>query len=225
KETDQALGASTLVQVSTGAPATLLSLASRLAQNARPFNLTVTNVPGPQFLLYLLEAPMVAQYPLVPLWEGHGTGIALFSYLGRVYWGFNGDWDVVPDIERFVECIDAAFAELLEAARTAGSPPAEKKASPKKRPPLGSTTKPKPRPPLGATPAKTPAAKKPAAKKPAAKKPAAKQPAAKSTTKKPAARKPAAKKPAAKKPAAKKPAARKPATKTSAGKKPAPKKA
>ena len=116
KETDQALGASTLVQLSVGAPATLVSLASRLATGARPFNMTVTNVPGPQFPLYLLEARMLSQYPLVPLWQSHGIGVALFSYDGRVHWGFNADWDVVPDVDRFVSAIEAAFQELLEAA-------------------------------------------------------------------------------------------------------------
>ena len=200
KKTDQALGASTLVQVSAGAPATLLSLASRLAAGARPFNMTVTNVPGPQFPLFLLESRMVASYPLVPLWESHGVGVALFSYDGSIGWGFNGDWDVMPDLDLFVDAVEAATLELLEAARGA-STPAPPKAAPKRRPPLGTPS------------AKKPAAKKPAAKKPAAKKPAAKKPAAK----KPAAKKPAAKKPAAKKPAAKKPAAKKPAAKKPAG--------
>jgi WS/DGAT/MGAT family acyltransferase len=140
KETDQALGASALVQLSAGAPATLVSLASRLAAGARPFNLTVTNVPGPQFPLYLLEAPLLAQYPLVPLWESHGIGIAMFSYDGKVFWGFNADWDVMPDVDRFVDSTDAAFQELLAAARRAMAEPPEPKrrGTPKPRPPLGS---------------------------------------------------------------------------------------
>ncbi|NIT98484.1 MAG: DUF1298 domain-containing protein, partial [Actinobacteria bacterium] len=95
KRTDQALGAATLVRLSAGAPLTLVSLASRLAAGARPFNMTVTNVPGPQFPLYLLGSRLLATYPLVPLWEGHGAGVALFSYAGTLYWGFNADWDVV----------------------------------------------------------------------------------------------------------------------------------
>ena len=56
KQTDQALGAATLVRMSSGAPSTLVSLASRLATGARPFNMTVTNVPGPQFPFFLLES-------------------------------------------------------------------------------------------------------------------------------------------------------------------------
>jgi WS/DGAT/MGAT family acyltransferase len=117
KKTNQALGAATLVQLSGGAPSTLLSLASRLATRARPFNMTVTNVPGPQFPLYLLGARMEAQYPLVPLWEGHGIGIALFSYNGSVFWGFNADYDIVPDLDLFIAAIEASFKVLVAATR------------------------------------------------------------------------------------------------------------
>jgi WS/DGAT/MGAT family acyltransferase len=217
KRTDQALGAASIVRMSSGAPSTLVSLASRLATGARPFNMTVTNVPGPQFPFYLLESRLLDQYPLVPLWNGHGVGIALFSYDGGVSWGFNADFDVMYDLEAFVAAIQASFEELLTLARggTAASATGARKpttaksrvSTPKKRPPLGATTKP--------SAAKTPAAKKPAAKKPAAakaaaaKKPAAKKPAA---AKAAAAKKSAAKTPAAKAATAKKPAAKKPAT-------------
>lgn len=115
KETDQALGALTLVSASSGAPHTLVSLGARLATGIRPFNMTVTNVPGPQFPMYMLEAQLISQYPVVPLWHGHGVGIALFSYNGDVAWGITADWDVLPDIEVFTACIQESFAELLEA--------------------------------------------------------------------------------------------------------------
>jgi diacylglycerol O-acyltransferase / wax synthase len=120
KETNQALGAATLVQISAGAPTTLVSLGVRLAANAtpfNPFNMTVTNVPGPQFPLYLYDAKLIDTYPLVPLWEGHGIGIALFSYDGFVDWGLNADWDLIPDIDEFAVSLTWAFDELLEAAR------------------------------------------------------------------------------------------------------------
>src|SRR5690606_18818030 len=85
RRTNQALGAATLVEISRGTPLTLLSLATRVAgRRLRPFNMTVTNVRGPQFPMYLLEARMVANYPMVPLWAQHGVGLAVFSYDGRV---------------------------------------------------------------------------------------------------------------------------------------------
>ncbi len=136
KDTNQALGAATLVRLSAGAPATLVSMASRLAAGVRPFNMTVTNVPGPQFPLYLLGSEMVASYPLVPLWQTHGVGVALFSYAGSVYWGFNADYDIVPDVDAFAIAVSEAFDELYEAAMAAGVDRSKPK-RPKKRPPLG----------------------------------------------------------------------------------------
>jgi WS/DGAT/MGAT family acyltransferase len=138
KATEQALGAETIVRLSTGAPMTLVSLATRLASNARPFNMTVTNVPGPQFPLYLLGARMLATYPLVPLWAGHGAGIAIFSYAGTLYWGFNADWDVVADLDDLIRAVADSYEELRSAAAAAPprrSPP--KKRGPRKRPPMG----------------------------------------------------------------------------------------
>ncbi len=147
KDTDQALGAATLVRVSAGAPATLVALGARLAANARPFNMTVTNVPGPQFPLYLLDARVEATYPLVPLWESHGIGLAMFSYDGTVSWGINADYGIMPDVDRFGAAILESFAELCDAAsnapeRTEDLPKPKKaakseKAEPKKRPPIG----------------------------------------------------------------------------------------
>ena len=139
KDTNQALGAATLVRLSAGAPATLVSMASRLVTGARPFNMTVTNVPGPQFPLYLLGSRMLESYALVPLWYGHGVGVALFSYAGQLYWGFNADFDIVPNVDAFAGSIDAAFQELYAAALSAAAPPPKRK--PRKRPPLGSNNK------------------------------------------------------------------------------------
>ncbi len=117
KKTNQALGAATLVQISAGAPSTLVSLGARLAANARPFNMTVTNVPGPQFPLYLYDAKLESTYPLVPLWESHGVGVALFSYSGSIDWGINGDYGLLDDIGEFATVLEEAFYDLLAAAR------------------------------------------------------------------------------------------------------------
>jgi len=127
KDTDQALGASTIVQLSSGTPATLLGMAARRATRIRPFNMTVTNVPGPQFPMYMLGSKLLVQYPAVPLWAGHGVGVALFSYNGEVAWGLNADRDVVPDVAEFSNAIRAAFGQLRkEAQRAAGDKPTKK---------------------------------------------------------------------------------------------------
>lgn len=116
KSTDQALGASTLVNMSSGAPGTLVSLGARLVGNRHVFGATVTNVPGPQVPLYLLDARLIHNYPLVPLWRNQAFGLALFSYAGELAWGVNGDWDLLEDIDEFVNCILASFDELKAAA-------------------------------------------------------------------------------------------------------------
>ncbi len=129
KDTNQALGASTIVQLSSGTPATLLGMAARRATRLRPFNMTVTNVPGPQFPMYVLGSKLLAQYPAVPLWAGHGIGVALFSYNGEVAWGLNADRDAVPDVEAFSATIRASFDQLRkDARRAAGVGKSKKKA-------------------------------------------------------------------------------------------------
>lgn len=139
KETDQALGASTLVAGATGAPAVLVSLGTRLASRARPFNMTVTNVPGPQFPLYLAGSPMLATYPLVPLWQSHGIGVAMFSLMGTINIGLNTDRDLIENPTRFAEAIEGSFKELLDAEPLPEQPddPEPRTPSVKKAPPMG----------------------------------------------------------------------------------------
>ena len=60
---------------------------------------------------------------MVPLFVNQGLGVALFSNHGRIYWGFNADWDVIPDLHDFVEATTRSFEELLEAARNTSPKP------------------------------------------------------------------------------------------------------
>jgi WS/DGAT/MGAT family acyltransferase len=99
----------------------LLTLGVRVASTLAPYNLIVTNVPGPQFPLYLLEARMLAGYPTVPLFEQQGLGVAVLSYDGQLCFGLNADWDVVPDVGDFAADLRNAFSELLRAAQDPGS--------------------------------------------------------------------------------------------------------
>jgi diacylglycerol O-acyltransferase len=85
----------------------------------RMFNLTITNVPGPQQRLYAFGAPLVEVLPLVPLFSGHTVGIAVVSYDGRVVFGLNADRVAVPDLEVLAGAIERSFTELLaERAQT-----------------------------------------------------------------------------------------------------------
>lgn len=99
----------------------LLAGILRMTTRGLAFNMTVTNVPGPQVPAYLLEAPMQAIYPVVPLFTHQGVGIALFSYHGRLFWGFHADWDLVPDLHDLVLAVQAEFETLRKLAREAAS--------------------------------------------------------------------------------------------------------
>jgi diacylglycerol O-acyltransferase len=120
KDSKQALGAEVLTQVMSWTPSTLLSLGSRMVMRRLPFNLVVTNVPGPQVPLYMLGARMLDNFGMVPLTDYLGLGIVLFSYAGKLCWGFTADWDLVPDLHDVVKATGAAFEELCAAA--AGAP-------------------------------------------------------------------------------------------------------
>ena len=123
KESKQAMGAEMLAAVSEWTSSTLLALAVQISTRSRPFNLVVTNVPGPQIPLYLLGARLRECYPMVNLLANQGLGVALFSYAGRLCWGFMADWDLVPDLHEFGRAIEASFAELRDAARAADGGP------------------------------------------------------------------------------------------------------
>ena len=87
-----------------------------LAAERLAWNVVVTNVPGPQLPIFLLEAPLLETYPVVPLFKLQGVGIALFSYNGGLFWGFNADWDALPDLHDLVEALRAEFDDLQRLA-------------------------------------------------------------------------------------------------------------
>jgi len=116
KQSKQALGAAVLGQFADYLVPGVLTLGVRLAARLHPYNLIVTNLPGPQEPLYLLNARLLAGYPQVPLFENQSLGIALISYCGKVCWGFNADWDELPDVQRFAHSVAIAFDELCDAA-------------------------------------------------------------------------------------------------------------
>ncbi len=117
KATNQALGVEMMMAIAEWTPTMLLSLGARAASG--PINMIVTNVPGPQFPLYMLGARLLELYPQVPLLENTGLGVAIFSYDGKLFWGFNADYELVPDLRTFVKSIDRSFQALARAAESA----------------------------------------------------------------------------------------------------------
>jgi WS/DGAT/MGAT family acyltransferase len=126
KSSKQAIGASLLTEATNFAPPTIAAQAARLQSRQRFFNLVVTNVPGPQFPLYLLGRELQDVFPMVPLAKNQGVCFALMSYNGRVNFGLTADYDTVPDLDLLADDVEASIAELAEAARSAeGGPVAE----------------------------------------------------------------------------------------------------
>src|SRR5215217_4084080 len=120
KGSKQALGAEVISGLQGFAPPTLLAQASRLNFSTRLFNLIVTNVPGPQFPLYLLGREMQEIVPIAFLPEHHALAVAIISYNGKVDFGLLADYDAMPDIDAFAAHLEESLAELLAAARSAG---------------------------------------------------------------------------------------------------------
>ena len=99
-----------------------LGVMVRISQaSQRAVNMIVTNVPGPRVPVYMLGARMLASYPLVPLMANEALNVALFSYGDGLFWGFNSDWDAVPDLHDFAESIPAGFEAIAKAATRVGS--------------------------------------------------------------------------------------------------------
>jgi len=115
KETEQASSGEMLTETVEWTTARLVPLGARLVNRAQP-NLIVTNVPGPPVPLFVLDAPVQAIYPHVPLFERQGLGVALFSYAGRLFWGLTGDWDLLADIDTVADDVRVCFQELLALA-------------------------------------------------------------------------------------------------------------
>jgi diacylglycerol O-acyltransferase len=117
KESKQALGAEVIAGVQNFAPPTILAQASRLNFSTRLFNLLVTNVPGPQFPLYVLGREILEAYPIAFLPENHALAIAIMSYNGQMNFGLLGDFDAVSDIETIGENIQQELLTLVSLAR------------------------------------------------------------------------------------------------------------
>jgi diacylglycerol O-acyltransferase / wax synthase len=116
KQSGQAVGAEILTELSGFAPPTIMAQAARLQARQRLFNLVITNVPGPQFPLYLLGRELESVYPMVPLAENTALGIAILSYNGQLNFGLVADYDALADVETLADELRSSIEELSVAA-------------------------------------------------------------------------------------------------------------
>lgn len=113
KSSGQAVGAEILTKVTDFAPTTIASQAARLQPAQRFFNLVVTNVPGPQFPLYVLGRKMESIFPMVPLARRQALCVGIMSYNGQVNFGLIGDYDAMADLDSFALDLEAATDEVI----------------------------------------------------------------------------------------------------------------
>ena len=123
KESQNAMSGEALVRLSGFAPPMLLALGARLATRfpQRSVQTVVTNVPGPQFPLYVGGRQMVLAYPYVPIYGSVRISLAIFSYVGRLSFGITADYDTGTDVEVLCRGIEEGVTELLGTASVIGS--------------------------------------------------------------------------------------------------------
>jgi diacylglycerol O-acyltransferase len=116
-ETGRALAADRIAGVAGFAPTTFHALGSRVAvDESAGVNLVITNVPGPQFPMFMAGAEMIETYPVPPLQKGFALAIGVTSYDGGVYYGITADRDLLPDVDVLGQCVKEALDELVDSA-------------------------------------------------------------------------------------------------------------
>jgi diacylglycerol O-acyltransferase / wax synthase len=122
----EAIGAATLADTSRFVPYSLATAAAglysglHLARYHRPpFNLVITNVPGPRVPLYLGTAKLLEGYGTAPVLDGLGLILVVTSYLDTLSISVTAAHEAAPDVTRLVDDIRASFAELRDAVAAA----------------------------------------------------------------------------------------------------------
>ena len=80
-------------------------------------SLIITNVPGPQYPLYLAGMPVKLAMAWVPQSGRIAVGVSIFSYNGEVWVGIATDQSLVPDPETLLAFFDAEYREMLARAQ------------------------------------------------------------------------------------------------------------
>ena len=116
KDTGRSVAANRLAGIAGFAPTTFHAIGSRVAavELRKGYQISVTNVPGPQAPLYAAGARMLASYPVPPLTPGHPLAIGVTSYDGGVYYGITADRDRIPDADVLAACVREALDELID---------------------------------------------------------------------------------------------------------------
>jgi len=138
KQSHEAEAGNALTQLAGAVPPAFMAQGTRLVSRLvsrvpqRTMNTVTTNVPGPQFPLYLAGRKMLEYIPFVPLGPGVRVGVAILSYNGQLQFAITGDYDTAPDIGVIADGIDTAIATLLRLARDHRAEPRRRRPSTRK---------------------------------------------------------------------------------------------
>ncbi len=130
KEIHGALPAGILTDLTQVAPPAVSAMAARLIASTKlanrvslPFNLVVSNVPGPPIPLYLAGALILDHYPVSAIVDGVGLNVTVMSTNGMLDFGFVSDRDLIPDLWTMADAVPSALHEL--AGAVSASAPAD----------------------------------------------------------------------------------------------------
>lgn len=129
KQSKQAVGANLIAEMTDFAPPTIVSQAARLQSRQRFFNLVVTNVPGPQFPLFVLGRRLRDIFPMVPLAKRQAVCVGIMSYDGGINFGLIGDYEAIPSLGALAADLNDELENLAALAPTVtgnGSAPKER---------------------------------------------------------------------------------------------------
>jgi WS/DGAT/MGAT family acyltransferase len=117
KSSGMAVGVGSMMSAGDFVPATLMTLGTRVyvMVGQRVVNTVTTNIPGPQYPLYLLGCRMLEMFPYIPVAQGVRISIGIVSYDGHLAIGATGDYDAVPDLDRLCDAIERSLDELVGA--------------------------------------------------------------------------------------------------------------
>jgi WS/DGAT/MGAT family acyltransferase len=93
-----------------------LSAKLRLLERVNPFNLIISNIPGPKVPLYFAGAKVLAYYPVSALVDGQGLNITVMSYRGSLYFGLIACRELVPDLDVMAGFLREELDDLTAAA-------------------------------------------------------------------------------------------------------------
>ncbi len=115
KGSGMAVGVESMVSAADFVPPTLMTLGARVAATVgqRVVNTVTTNIPGPQYPLYLLGRRLLEVIPYIPIGQAIRISIGIVSYDGRLSIAATGDYDAVADLDLLCSCIEVAMSELV----------------------------------------------------------------------------------------------------------------